>query len=546
MTISYAEPFDSFTTPGASGGWVDYDIHTLKGLPKGAIVCIIATNVLDGAEDYVGVRTDGSGVDKRLLLHEAEDGGLVTARFLATVDPSTGLIEVYDTAQAQTYYIVSYWTGITWTETWIDLNVIKADELTWVDRNLFSSDSVPKGSVCLASLVNRAGGNEYKIGARTDGSALSKRFRQIHEAEGGGVNALSMFVKTSEADGIIEIYCEDEDPDCSVIIQGYFGADMDFEELWTQKQVTVSDVWQEFDLTGDLDQDGRVVDFILGHVNIDNEAFLGVRGGDSSLDRFINEHEAEGYGKTGFSMSAQSNADGIVALYAGHLIYDVFDLSGYFIFAAPTAWTKTLTEPLGLSDVYSRTWTVYRTYSELLGGVDTVIPVRQVVKVLTELLGLSDTVFKSPSIVKSELLGLVDVYSRTWTIQREYSELLGLVDTYSRTWTVYRTYSELLALADAVSKEPSKTFPETLGLLDSVTKSPSILKSEALALVDTYSRVQSIRRTYTELLGLLDSDSKGVALITLTETLGITDTFLQLTWRDVEAIVDELRVVFKI
>ncbi|MQY62554.1 hypothetical protein GH146_04645 [archaeon] len=283
-------------------------------------------------------------------MHEAEDGGLVTARFLATVDASTGLIEYYDTAQSQTYYIVGYWTDIDFTETWIDLNVIKADESTWVDRNLFTGDpSIPKGSVCLASLVNRSAGNEYNVGVRTDGCMFGEfvRIIPIHEAEGGGVNALSMFVKTSVADGIIEIWCEDEAPDCSVIIQGYFDSNMDFEELFTLKQVTVSNVWQEFDLTGDLDQDGRVADFVLRHVDPDVTAFLGVRGGDSSLNRYINEHESEGDGHTGFSMSAQSDADGIIDLYAEKWLAEAFHLTGYFKFeipiVAPTVTTQAAT-----------------------------------------------------------------------------------------------------------------------------------------------------------------------------------------------------------
>lgn len=353
---------DSFVSAGVRGGWTDYDIHTLKGIPKGAVVEIIATNALVATEDYVGVRTDGSGVDRRLLLHEAEGGGYVTARFLATVDALTGFIEYYDSdygkksSSIQTYYIVGYWQDIDFTETWIDLNVIKADESMWVDRNIFSSDSIPKGSVCLASLVNRAAGNKYKIGVRIDGSSLERKVYAIHEAEGGGVDALSMFVKTSVADGIIEIWCEDESPDCSVIIQGYFGSDMDFQELYTRKAVTISHVWQEFDLTGDLDQDGRVVDFLLTHRALALLYLIGARGGDSSLNRYINAHEAEDGGDTGFGMSVQSNADGVVDLYSISYAGETFRLTGYFKFeipiVAPTVTTQAATG-IGFDSVHA-------------------------------------------------------------------------------------------------------------------------------------------------------------------------------------------------
>lgn len=342
MAITYTEGMDAFQSSGGGVGWEDYDIFTNNGILKGAIVEIIAGMNLVSNPFYMGVRTDGSIVDRRLELHEAEDGGFVTARFLATVDSSTGLIEIYNAQvlfPVGWYYIVDYWTDISWTETWIDLNVIKADESTWVPRNLFTSDSIPKGSVCLASLVNRANGNEYEVGVRIGGSGLA-RISDIHEAEGGGVNVASMFVKTSEADGIIEIWCEDEPPDCSVIIQGYFGANMDFQELFTQKDVTAPNIWETHDLSGDLDQDGRVVDFLLTH-NWDNiQVEVGVRDADSIAIRFIEEHESEGGGYTGFGISAKTNSTGEIDLYIESTeVVDYFVLTGYFIFAVGNGYT---------------------------------------------------------------------------------------------------------------------------------------------------------------------------------------------------------------
>ena len=143
------------------------------------------------------------------------------------------------------------------------------------------------------------------------------------------------------------------------------------------------------------------------------------------------------------------------------------------------------TEPLGLLDTYSRTWAAYRVLPEILGLSDTVVKAPALVK--TESLGLADTVVKMASIVKSEALGLVDTYSRVWDAYRTYTELLGLIDTYDRVWSAYRTYSELL------------------GLLDTVTKSASIIKIESLDLEDRVSKHPS--KALTEVLGLLDSVS---------------------------------------
>ncbi|GAJ17509.1 unnamed protein product, partial [marine sediment metagenome] len=84
------------------------------------------------------------------------------------------------------------------------------------------------------------------------------------------------------------------------------------------------------------------------------------------------------------------------------------------------------TEPLGLLDTYSRTWAAYRVYPEILGLSDTVIASRVFLKVLTELLGFSDTLVKEPGKVLSESLGLVDVYGRTWSVYRTYIGVPGV------------------------------------------------------------------------------------------------------------------------
>lgn len=325
-TITYNEVITTINTTGQGDGWVVMP----TGLPAGCIAEVILRNVDTNDEIWRGAREVGSGLDRRLQLHEAEDGGDVTARFLVTVDDS-GDIELYDDLGfVYNAYVVGYWTDITWTETWIDLNVIKADESTWVDRNLFTGDpSIPKGSVALASLVNRATGNEYRIGVRTDGSGL-QRERAISEAEGGGVNVISMFVKTSVADGIIEIWCEDEATDCSVIIQGYFGSDMDFVELFDERNPEWSVGWNDVDLTSVLDEDGRIVDCFVQNVDLDNEHYLGVRKEGTALNRYIQEHEAEGGGATGFGISTETDEEGKIEFYTTLAGYYYFYTTGYF------------------------------------------------------------------------------------------------------------------------------------------------------------------------------------------------------------------------
>jgi len=336
MTITYTEVMDSFTTSGLDIGWSSKIISTY-GVPANAIVEIVATNVLDGAEDYVGVRKVDSSLERKVLLHEAEDGGLVTARFLvqAMTEGEYVKIKYWDSNTVQTYYIVGYWTGVTFTEKWITLSLDSKDnESVWYEKNLFTSDSIPKGSVCLFSLCNEADGNEYNCGVRTEGSSLT-RYIQIHEAEGGGVNVCSMFAKTDTTDGKVEIWGEDY-PETYVICQGYFGSDMDFQELYSFQGAIPSTGWNEYDLTGILDQDGRVVDSLIWHLNIGLTAIMGARIKGSSNNRYIQEQEAEGGGRTGFGITTETDADGILEYYRGTNLCYVY-VTGYFVFTTETA-----------------------------------------------------------------------------------------------------------------------------------------------------------------------------------------------------------------
>jgi len=166
-----------------------------------------------------------------------------------------------------------------------------------------------------------------------------------------------------------------------------------------------------------------------------------------------------------------------------------------------------------------------KTLTESLGLVDTYSRTWAAHRVYPEILGLSDTVVKAPALIRTESLGLVDTVSKLASVVK--SEALGLTDTYSRVWAAYRTYSELLGLADSVSKGISlHPLTETLGLLDTVVKSPSITRDELLGLKDIIIKDTSVTRT--ELLGLVDTITKGVSL-PLSEILGLLDTFSR-TW----------------
>ena len=327
MAIVWTEAFSSFTPAGT--GWQDYDIYTNKGVPKGAIAEIIIHSVNDAVNRVVGVRTDGSSLNRTINLHEAEAGGGTHVNMLVKVHATTGLIETYcDATTGVTYYLTGYWTGVDFTEMASTFSPTQAT--VWHDKNLFSDLSVPKGRVCQIHVHHNTQDAAKTAGVRTDGSSLV-RSMSMHEAEGlvTATSGYGTYVKTSVADGIIDIYGTDTTT-VFFLLLGYFDSTMDYVEKWTLRNITVASTWTSFDLTAYLDQDGRVTNFVLTHMMIGGEYFLGARTEGSSFVRYILEHESETNYYTGFGIIVQSSAStGIVELWAG-TTSESFWLAGYF------------------------------------------------------------------------------------------------------------------------------------------------------------------------------------------------------------------------
>jgi hypothetical protein len=166
----------------------------------------------------------------------------------------------------------------------------------------------------------------------------------------------------------------------------------------------------------------------------------------------------------------------------------------------PQAYTQTLTDKLGLldktmktssivkrdecglSDIYARSWAIYRTYYDRIGLLDTYLKATSIMK--TELAGLSDKIARSPSSMRSEMLGLTDTVSRSPSAIKLDS--LGLMDVFSRTWSISRIYGEAVGLADTVSavKTFFRYFDERIGLSDMLWKSPSMTLRDYITLID--------------------------------------------------------------
>jgi hypothetical protein len=314
---------------GADGVWHDYDIFTALSVPKGAVVSVVLSNSTTGTENRLGIRTDGSALNRRVTLHEAEGGGQTHCRMFATVHATTGLIECYhsDVSDADYFYLSGYWQNVTFTERFTPFQ--PSSYADWVNSTLGAGC---ESKVTHIIMENWGVQDVAKIGGvRANGSALERKIL-IHESESGGSTALDLLVK-ADASGIIEVYGDDSS-NSHFDDMGYFGTEMDFVELWQEIPLTTTS-WEAEDLTAYLDADGRMVDFLLVHLTESTAGItLGVRDGDdAATERKLVEHEAESAGAggeyTGFSMSAKTNASGVVNLISNGA-GEMFMLTGYF------------------------------------------------------------------------------------------------------------------------------------------------------------------------------------------------------------------------
>jgi hypothetical protein len=146
--------------------------------------------------------------------------------------------------------------------------------------------------------------------------------------------------------------------------------------------------------------------------------------------------------------------------------------------------TRLLKDSLKLSDVYSKEWTLARTYSDTLKLVDNYDRLWNVVRLYSENIKLSDVLTKSTARILEDVLK-VDDGDITDIITRTLYENLKLSPIYSRIWSLSRTYSETPKLVDIVTKHTKRTMPKEFILLsDIIHKLPNKVLKNNLKVID--------------------------------------------------------------
>lgn len=217
---TYVELFDTLTA-GASGSWQDTNL-CLYGVGPDHVAEFVMTNTDPDNEHEAGVRTNGSVLQRRLNLHEAESGGVDTAAMFVKADASArAAVELY--AQVDTavdFHLVGYWSEapLAYTELLATTASPSSDE-TWEGVDLTGS-GVVDNAVAEFSLANAAATVEAAMGVRENGTSLD-RLLTLHEAEDGGEDLGRMHVQT-DASATVEVYHGDVSQPHAFRVVGYW------------------------------------------------------------------------------------------------------------------------------------------------------------------------------------------------------------------------------------------------------------------------------------------------------------------------------------
>ncbi len=538
---AYTQDMDSFQSDGYGGSdavWGNYDLFTNKGVPKGAVAEFILSNGTTGTENALGLRTDGSSLVRFTYLHEAEGGGQTHCRMFVVCHATTGLIEPYhsDVSDADYFYLVGYWENVTFTELYT--SCLADSSGAWDTKDLAAGYA---NLVLEIIICNNEADIANTMGVRKVGSALERKLL-VHEPETGGYNLLDLLVK-ADANGDIALYSSDAS-NAYFLLAGYFGSEMDFVELFQQITLTTTS-WEAEDLTAYLDQDGRMVDFLLAHEAAATAGVsLGVRSGDdAATERKLVEHEAEWttadtHEYTGFSMSAQTNASGIVNLIASNA-EEMLMLTGYF---KPTAaginydrsaavlvgelvsasrtrgYTRSPLVLVGNKVSQTRALATSRSNSVLLGNKVTATRASAGIRSASVLLGelVSFTRIRGMPRSASVIIGNLVSQTRSLTTSRSNAVLIGNKISQTRAITITRSASTLIGNKVSFTRfwNSPRVVSVLIGVKTTTTRALTSIRSVSILIgtLVSASRQWSSLRIANVLIGALVSQTRALVV----------------------------------
>jgi len=530
MVIAWTQVAGTALSISASGAWTDYNIASVNGVPAGAVAFIVAANREDSANNIMGLRTNGSSLDRYLNMSEAEDGGANLIGWYVKV-ARDGYIEYYTADYANTsFYLMGYWTGVDYTEYFAELAFTTSGGTYAKNHFSMSSYSPAAGRVCTFALCNNRATTKETAGVRC-GDAIYNKTISIHEAESGGVFGVFMATKT-DASNQIEYYVESTTY-VDVYVTGVFDGLMSYVDRHVgdcKCPISSANTWTDMDCSSYIGADGQVVDCVCLHNVVAAETNVGVRTNGTSDARYLLACEAEDNGYCGWTGPTKTDDSGIIEFYCGNASYELMGINGYYVPA--NIIEKTATESIGVSDATKNgkdlkasesigsadSTAISKDFrvSESIGTVD-VSPLDKTMK-SAENVSLTDARLLSKALKVAESLGVTDSLKLTKAVL--LADAVHATDAVTLAKLIKLTENISLAEIVALLKYKSFVATDTVGLSDSYKTSKTMKVADGVGAGDSPKLAKSMKVADT--VGLVDAN-KLIKALMLADSIGATD-----------------------
>lgn len=200
--------------------------------------------------------------------------------------------------------------------------------------------------------------------------------------------------------------------------------------------------------------------------------------------------------------------------------------------AAGINYTRTVTDPVGVTDITSESETNRDTVTETVAVTDATSRAVTASRTLTESADVTDaiTTAKSSQATATDSAVITDSVSVVLTRTVTATDPVGVADSTTAVKTATATITDPVTTTDAVST--AKTISETITDPISITDATAFSKSgdktetitEAISVTDSVSRVAPAVRSITEAASVTDATSTAkTILVTVTEAVSIID-----------------------
>ena len=314
-SIDFTEKFAVITSSPAFGSWTTIDLTSL-GVPDNAVVCILITNPQEANWGTAGVKHNASSLNRYLIQHEAEGGGVTSIIMHVQADEFAQIKYFTDNTSSVFTLLGYYGSGITYTE---EKTLHEPTVAGWRSTAVGQNDTVFE--FCCQNID--AGNTATNVGTREVGSSLA-RYMDIHEAEGGGVNSYTSYAQ-SDGSGNVELYRGDTYGQFYRL--GYFSSNVQLEEAFDACTPASDATWGEQTIVAGGENCVGLIACM--HSSAGTEEYMGARGGASAVNRYWLEHEAEGGGFSGDTLPVLVDAGGKYDTYHGDVSDALFYCLGY-------------------------------------------------------------------------------------------------------------------------------------------------------------------------------------------------------------------------